>query len=90
MQKTEKGSGKYDQKNNNPKRRVMTPEHSKENQKNCITVGFLFEVNKKRLKLETANGGIGFDREIRDKNIHRPGLAPVSYTHLTLPTNREV
>jgi len=54
----------------------------KETKKNNITVGFLFDVNKKRLKLESVNGDVGFEREITDKNIHRPGLALAGYVEL--------
>ena len=60
----------------------MALENLKETQNNKMTVGFLFEVNKKRLKLESANGEVGFDREITDKNIHRPGLALAGYVEL--------
>ena len=38
----------------------------KETKKNSMTVGFLFDVNKQRLKLETVNGDVGFEREITD------------------------
>jgi HPr kinase/phosphorylase len=54
----------------------------KETKKNSMTVGFLFDVNKQRLKLESVNGDVGFDREISDKNIHRPGLALAGYVEL--------
>jgi HPr kinase/phosphorylase len=54
----------------------------KETKKNSMTVGFLFDVNKQRLKLESVNGDVGFDREITDKNIHRPGLALAGYVEL--------
>jgi len=47
-----------------------------------MTVGFLFDVNKQRLKLESVNGDAGFEREITDKNIHRPGLALAGYVEL--------
>jgi HPr kinase/phosphorylase len=47
-----------------------------------MTVGFLFDVNKQRLKLESVNGDVGFEREITDKNIHRPGLALAGYVEL--------
>ena len=60
----------------------MALENIKETQNNTITVGSLFEVLKKRLKLETANGDVGFAREIADKNIHRPGLALAGYVEL--------
>lgn len=54
----------------------------KETRKNSITVGFLFEANKDRLGLKTLNGDVGFDLEIRDKNVHRPGLALAGYVEL--------
>jgi len=54
----------------------------KETKKNSMTVGFLFDVNKQRLKLESVNGEVGFEREITDKNIHRPGLALAGYVEL--------
>jgi len=60
----------------------MPLENVKENKKKSITVGFLFEKNKDRLKLTALNGEVGFDREIRDKNIHRPGLALAGYVEL--------
>jgi HPr kinase/phosphorylase len=60
----------------------MGLENLKETQNSFINVGFLFEFNKKKLKLETANGEIGFDRKILDKNIHRPGLALAGYVEL--------
>lgn len=60
----------------------MALEHIKETQNKSITVGFLFEVNKKRLKLQSINSDVGFEREISDKNIHRPGLALAGYVEL--------
>jgi HPr kinase/phosphorylase len=60
----------------------MTLKDIKETKKNSMTVGFLFDVNKQRLKLESVNGDVGFDREITDKNIHRPGLALAGYVEL--------
>ena len=55
---------------------------AKETVKDKITVGFLFESNKERLKLISLTDEIGFEREIRDKNIHRPGLALAGYVDL--------
>ncbi len=60
----------------------MTTERLREVKKKSITVGFLFEKNKERLKLNALNGEVGFDREIHDKNIHRPGLALAGYVEL--------
>jgi HPr kinase/phosphorylase len=54
----------------------------KETKKNSMTVGFLFDVNKQRLRLESVNGDVGFEREVTDKNIHRPGLALAGYVEL--------
>jgi HPr kinase/phosphorylase len=60
----------------------MTIESQRENKKKSITVGFLFEKNKERLKLAAINGEVGFDKEIKDKSIHRPGLALAGYVEL--------
>jgi HPr kinase/phosphorylase len=60
----------------------MTTEKLREIKKKSITVGFLFEKNKERLKLNAINGEVGFDKEIRDKSIHRPGLALAGYVEL--------
>jgi HPr kinase/phosphorylase len=54
----------------------------KEIRKESITVGFLYESNKERLRFRMLNGKCGFDKEIRDKNIHRPGLALAGYVEL--------
>ena len=54
----------------------------KETRKQSIAVGFVFDSNKDRLKLTSLTGGIGLQREIRDKNIHRPGLALAGYVQL--------
>ncbi len=50
--------------------------------KKSITVGFLYQTNKERLSLTLLNGEVGFDREIKDKNFHRPGLALAGYVEL--------
>lgn len=60
----------------------MTTEKLREIKKKSITVGFLFEKNKERLKLNVMNGEVGFDKEIHDKSIHRPGLALAGYVEL--------
>lgn len=60
----------------------MVFKKSKETRKHSITVGFLFESNRERLKLTSLTGEIGFNKEIRDKNIHRPGLALAGYVQL--------
>ncbi len=54
----------------------------KENKKRTITVGFLFEANKERLHLKSLTGDAGFGKEVKDKNIHRPGLALAGYVQL--------
>jgi HPr kinase/phosphorylase len=60
----------------------MTFKKPKETVKQSITVGFLVESNKKRLRLTTLTGTIGFNKEIKDKNVHRPGLALAGYVQL--------
>lgn len=60
----------------------MALENLKETRKKSITVGFMVEANRQRLGLKMLNGDVGFDREVRDKNIHRPGLALAGYVEL--------
>lgn len=60
----------------------MSLDNIKEIQNESITVGYLFEANKKRLKLETVNENAGFEKKITDKNVHRPGLALAGYVEL--------
>ncbi len=52
-------------------------------QKDHITVGYLFNANRERFKLKSLSGEeVGFENQIRDKNIHRPGLALAGYVEL--------
>lgn len=60
----------------------MPIENVKETSKESVTVGFLYESNKSRLKLTALNGDVGFKREVSDKNLHRPGLALAGYVEL--------
>lgn len=60
----------------------MVQRQVRENRKESITVGFLYESNRARLRLEPAGGETGFQKEIRDKNVHRPGLALAGYVQL--------
>ncbi|GJQ20119.1 MAG: HPr kinase/phosphorylase [Bacteroidia bacterium] len=60
----------------------MALDNLKETRKKSITVGFMYEANKERLGLKVLNGDVGFDREVKDKNIHRPGLALAGYVEL--------
>lgn len=60
----------------------MTMKKAKETRKQSITVGFLHESNKARLRLTSLTGDIGFEKEIKDKNVHRPGLALAGYVQL--------
>lgn len=53
----------------------------KEHRKQHITVGFLFEKNKERLKFESLVN-VGMENKIREKSIHRPGLALAGYVGL--------
>ena len=60
----------------------MKIDRKKETRKKSITVGFLYEATKERFKLKLLNGESGFDNSIRDKNLHRPGLALAGYVEL--------
>lgn len=60
----------------------MSLEKLKETKKSSITVGFLYEANKDRLRLTLVNGDAGFQREIVRRDIHRPGLALAGYVEL--------
>jgi HPr kinase/phosphorylase len=60
----------------------MPLEHLKETRKKSITVGFLYEANRTRLHLQHLNAGAGMEREVSDKNVHRPGLALAGYVEL--------
>lgn len=60
----------------------MSMKKGKETRKSSITVGFLFDSNKQRLQLTSLTGDMGFAKEIKDKDIHRPGLALAGYVQL--------
>ena len=60
----------------------MKVDKLKETRKKSITVGFFFESTKSRFHLKQLNGEVGFDTEIKDKNLHRPGLALAGYVEL--------
>jgi HPr kinase/phosphorylase len=60
----------------------MTLENLKETRRESITVGYFFEANRNRLKMNAVNGEVGFQKVIRDKSIHRPGLALAGYVEL--------
>jgi HPr kinase/phosphorylase len=60
----------------------MKIDRKRETRKKDISVGFLYETNRERFKLAPLNGERGFDNRIRDKNLHRPGLALAGYVEL--------
>jgi len=60
----------------------MTFRKAKETRKKSISIGFLLESNKSRLRLTALTGAIGLNKEIADKNIHRPGLVLAGYVQL--------
>src|ERR1051325_8578477 len=61
----------------------MSLESAKETRKkSSVTIGFLVESNKERLRLTSLTGDLGFDKEITDKNVHRPGLALAGFVEL--------
>jgi len=61
---------------------MINVDKTREIRKKSITVGYFYGCNKDRLKLTTLNGEVGFENEITDKNIHRPGLALAGYVEL--------
>ncbi len=60
----------------------MKLDPSSETRKRSIKVGFFYEATKDRFKLESLNGESGFGNDIKDKNLHRPGLALAGYRGL--------
>jgi HPr kinase/phosphorylase len=61
----------------------MSLESAKETRKkSSITIGFLVESNKERLRLTSLTGDLGFEKQITDKNVHRPGLALAGFVEL--------
>ncbi len=60
----------------------MSFKKPKETTKQSISVGFLVESNKTRLRLTTLTGDTGFNKEIKDKNVHRPQLVLAGYVQL--------
>lgn len=60
----------------------MALENLKESRRESITVGFFHESNKDRLKMIAINGDVGFQKVIRDRSIHRPGLGLAGYVEL--------
>lgn len=60
----------------------MKIDKNRETRKKFITVRQFFEANHERFKLHKLNGENGFDNHIKDKNLHRPGLALAGYVDL--------
>jgi HPr kinase/phosphorylase len=50
--------------------------------KKSITVGFLADEGRDRFDLQPLNSGVGREKLITDKNLHRPQLALTGYTKL--------
>ena len=50
--------------------------------KGSITVEFFFEHIKDRFKIKLLNNKVGFDRLIKDQNLHRPGLPLAGFLEL--------
>lgn len=50
--------------------------------KQSITVGFMADTCRDRFHLQHVNEGVGRDKQITDKNLHRPQLALTGYTKL--------
>ncbi len=60
----------------------MKIDRNRETRKKSITVGFLYETTRDRFKLKPLTGENGFENQIKDKNLHRPGLALAGYVEL--------
>lgn len=60
----------------------MKIDRNKETRKKFLTVGALYEATRERFKLRPLNGETGFENHIKDKNLHRPGLALAGYVEL--------
>ncbi|HEX7572259.1 MAG TPA: HPr(Ser) kinase/phosphatase [Bacteroidota bacterium] len=60
----------------------MKNDRARETRKKSITVGFLYEQTHERFKLKQLNGENGFDHQIKDRNLNRPGLALAGYVEL--------
>jgi len=50
--------------------------------KESITVEFFYNRTKEKFKLKLLNEQVGFTREIRDQNLHRPGLPLAGFLDL--------
>ncbi len=50
--------------------------------KESITVEFFYNNTKDRFKIKLLNKRVGFDREIKDQNLHRPGLPLAGFLQL--------
>jgi HPr kinase/phosphorylase len=50
--------------------------------KESITVEFLYNKTKDKFKLKSLNDRVGFEREIKDPNLHRPGLPLAGFLDL--------
>lgn len=50
--------------------------------KNSITVEFFYNSIKDRFKVKLLNEQVGLDREIKDQNLHRPGLPLAGFLEL--------
>lgn len=60
----------------------MKIDRNKETRKRFITVGSLYDATRERFRLRPLNGENGFENHIKDKNLHRPGLALAGYVEL--------
>lgn len=54
---------------------MITIDQKAVSRKQSITVGFFFKNAKNKFKLELYSDETGFERQIFDQNLHRPGLA---------------
>lgn len=60
----------------------MKIDKNREKRKQFLTVAEFYEACHDRFKIDMLNGSVGFDNQIKDKNLHRPGLALAGFVDL--------
>jgi HPr kinase/phosphorylase len=55
---------------------------NREKRKQSITIAEFYQACHERFKLDMMNGEVGFENLVKDKNLHRPGLALAGFVDL--------
>ncbi|HEX3073156.1 MAG TPA: HPr kinase/phosphorylase, partial [Ignavibacteriales bacterium] len=61
---------------------MLNIENYKITRRDCITVDFFYHRVKDKFKLELYTDNSGFERQITEQNLHRPGLALAGFVDL--------